>query len=201
MSTEPQPEKPPEPENAPIDEWERAVADIAAYLSHRNFPDTELATLAHHFDPERPERHDGPLWRVIAHSQPPIGPDQQEALDCWTVIIAGTAKITEAGPRNIRGRRNPHHPERTAGRTLYAGTARFARQAVYPEAAMQNLLSAKGRQLRREISRAMATIAQERANCNITELANLLRYDLAGQRRELATARLAIATTYYNPPE
>ena len=193
---------PPAPETATDtnDElsWKKPISRIALQLSGKNFSQEELATLAYRFNPEHAEQRGGAFWRIMVRNGLPMDSNSAAEIECWATIIAGMARITTTGPSTSRGKRAPHHDERPVGRTLYLGSARYAQQPHYPEPAMQTLLSTRGKQLRRQVTHAMNAIAAQQANCNVVELANLLRFDLEDARQNLQQARLTVAQTYYS---
>ena len=187
--------RPPENEN----DWTSPIIRIAMQLSNKAFPPHDMAHLAYRFDPRRPERNGGAFWRLMAGSRRPYAAGNVDEIDCWAVLIAGMARITSRGPSTVRGKRSPHDSARPVGRILYLGSERYATRPQYPEPAMQTLLSATGSSLRKQVTHAMNAIANQRANCDVNQLAELLRHDLAKSRKGLIKAREAIARYYYAP--
>lgn len=183
------------------DPWESAVAGIAAQMSNPNFPEEDLNDLAYRLNPEHPERATAGYWRVLTRQGLPLDDQNPAELEVWAVIIAGTARIAERGPNTGGRRRNPHNADRPAGRALRLGTGGWGSPPPFEETEMELLLNNRGRPLRRQMLRAMRAIAEDRANCNLVQLANMLRYDLLGCRDELAQAKLPVAQAYYMPQQ
>ena len=177
--------------------WESAIRRITAHLASSNFPQNDLAILAHRFEPERFESNNGAFWRILVRNGIPFEPGNHEELLRWAVLIKGAAQITQSGPRVGHSQRNAHNPNRPVGRVLYLGDERRRTMPLYPSDAMKLLLSSTGAPLRHQVVRALATIHRAQANCDFTQVTALLHADLERSKPDLTAARLAIAQPYY----
>lgn len=177
--------------------WAARTVRIARYLASPAFPQSELAVLGYRFDPDRFESNHGPFWRILSRNSIPDDPDNREELLRWALIIKSAAQLT-LSQRSRRGARaNAHNPNRSFGRALYLGAERRRNLPIYPELAMQMLLSATGAPLRQQATRALNTLREAQANCDLTHLASLMEADLRRSKPELDAARLTISKPYY----
>ena len=177
--------------------WESAIRRITAHLANSNFPKSDLAILAHRFEPERFESNNGAFWRILVRNGIPFDPGNHEELLRWAVLIKGAAQITQSGPKVGRNQRNAHNPNRPVGRVLYLGAERRRTMPLYPSDAMKMLLSSTGAPLRHQVVRALTTIHKAQANCDFTQFTALLHADLERSKPDITAARLAIAQPYY----
>ena len=177
--------------------WESTIARITAQIANKNFPLSDLAILAHRFNPEKFESNNGAFWCILSRHGIPFQSESYEELLRWAVLIKGAAQITQSGPAAGQNRRNAHNPNRPVGRVLYLGSDRHRNMPIFPGDAMKLLLSATGAPLRRQVVRALTTIHKAQANCDFTQFASLLRADLERSKPDMAAARLDIAQPYY----
>ena len=178
--------------------WEQAITRVAAQLASTEFPDPDLAILAHRFRTEKLTGDSGAFWRVLVRSGAPIEPNDGEALRRWAVLISAIARITQKTPTRPNGRTSAHNPSRPLGRALFMGDGPWTGKPHYPESCMQILLSSTGHALRRQAARALDSVAASQGSCDLRQMAVLLHADLIRSRPELDAARLEIAQSYYS---
>ncbi len=167
--------------------WADLAVEIAGRIGSADFPRGDLAELRR-MDPDSP---DAPaFWRLLAE-QDLLGSPSVESR--WALILHGIALMTPTSAAG-GGSATAHDGLNPVGRALYLGGDPHRTTALYAEARLGRLLTARGPMLRGLLARTFRMLGSKGVSFNWREMAQfILSADLDEVRAEQGRHRIARA--------